>query len=269
MKNILVLGSGGMLGYGVRSYFQKNGYNVKGLTRNDFDVTKQDISDIGKYIDNLDLVINCIGVIKPMIEKNSVLDVLRVNSMFPQNLAKLCKKKNVKLIHVTTDCVFSGKKGNYDETDLFDADDLYGISKNGGDGAECMVLRTSFVGPENGRSRSLMEWAFQQKGKNVNGFTNHRWNGVSSIYFAEIAAKILNESLYHEGVYHVYSPDTVTKYELLQIFDKVFTLGLNISPMEAGVKCDRSLSSVHDLSARIVAKTIESQITELKHFFNL
>ncbi|MFI5145056.1 MAG: NAD-dependent dehydratase, partial [Ignavibacteria bacterium] len=147
--------------------------------------------------------------------------------------------------------------------------DLYGISKNGGDGAECMVLRTSFVGPENGRSRSLMEWAFSQKNNSVKGFTNHRWNGVSSIYFAEIARKIIDENLYEEGVYHIYSPGTVTKYELLQIFDKVFKLGLTISPAEASEKCDRSMSSIHTLSSKIVTKTIESQMTELKHFFNL
>ena len=269
MKNILVPGSGGMLGYGVSSYLRKNGYNVKGLARNDFDVTKQDVTDIEKYIVKQDLVINCIGVIKPMIEKNSVQDVLKVNSIFPQNLAKLCRKNNVKLIHVTTDCVFSGKTGNYKETDLYDADDLYGISKNGGDGSECMVLRTSFVGPENGNSRSLMEWAFSQKNKSVKGFTNHRWNGVSSVYFAEICAKILNENLYKEGVYHIYSPDTVTKYELLQIFDKVFGLGLKISPAEAAEKCDRSMSSIHNLSSTIVTKTIETQVNELKHFFKL
>jgi dTDP-4-dehydrorhamnose reductase len=269
MKKILVLGSNGMLGYGVTAYFKKNSYNVTGLGRSEFDVTKHDISTIEKYIDGSDLVINCIGVIKPMIEKNTALDVLKVNCIFPQNLAKLCKKNNVKLIHVTTDCVFSGKTGNYNETDLYDADDLYGISKNGGDGAGCMVLRTSFVGPENGRSRSLLEWAFSQKGKSVNGFTNHRWNGVSSIYFAEIAGKILNENLYNEGIYHLYSPDTVAKFELLKIFDKVFNLGLKISPVEASVKCDRSLSSIHNLSSKIAAKTIESQITELKQFFNL
>lgn len=268
MKNIIVLGSGGMLGYGVSSYFSKQGYNVTGLQRKDFDAAKQDVTALGKYLET-DLVINCIGIIKPMIDKNTPIDVLKVNSVFPVNLALLCRSKNVKLIHVATDCVFSGKTGKYIETDFFDADDLYGISKNGGDRAECMVLRTSFVGPENGRSRSLLEWAFSQKGKSVNGFTNHRWNGVSSLYFAEIIEKIVKDNLYEEGIHHIYSPDTVTKYELLQIFDRVFNLGLKISPTEASEKCDRSLSSIHKLSSKIVTETIESQMAGLKKFFNL
>jgi len=258
-----------MLGYGVSSYFIKHGYNVICPGRNDFDALKQDAGNLEKFINQSDLVINCIGVIKPMIEKNTPLDVLRVNSIFPHNLAKLCKSKNVKLIHVATDCVYSGKKGKYNENDYFDADDLYGISKNGGDGAGCMVLRTSFVGPENGRSRSLLEWAFSQKGKKVNGFTNHWWNGVSSLYFAEIIEKIINENLYTEGIHHIYSPDTVTKLELLQIFNRVFGLDLTISPAEAAEKCDRSLASIYDTSKKVSVKTIESQIAGLKDFFKL
>ncbi len=258
-----------MLGYGVSSYFIKYNYNVTALARADFDVTKNQVTDLEKYLKDTDLVVNCIGVIKPMIEKNSVIDVLNVNSIFPLNLAKLCRKKNVKLIHVTTDCVFSGRKGNYNETDYYDAEDLYGISKNGGDSAECMILRTSFVGPEKGRSRSLLEWAFMQRGKNVNGFTNHLWNGVSSIYFAEIIEQIINNNLYSAGNFHIYSPIAVTKHELLKIFNDVFELALNITPVAAVEKCDRSLCSIHSLSEKIVTKSIEIQMKDLKKFFNL
>ncbi len=269
MKNILVLGSSGMLGYGVSSYFVKHNYKVTGLARADFDVTKNELTELEKYIQDTDLVVNCIGVIKPMIDKNTVMDVIKVNGIFPLNLAKLCRKKKVKLIHVTTDCVFSGRKGNYNETDYFDADDLYGLSKNCGETSECMVLRTSFVGPEKDRSRSLLEWAFMQRGKNVNGFTNHLWNGVSSIYFAEIIEQIISNNLYSEGNYHVYSPDAVTKYELLKIFNEVFELVLNITPVAAAEKCDRSLSSIYDLSAKIATKSVETQMKDLKKFFNL
>ena len=136
MKNILVLGSRGMLGYGVRSYFVKHDYNVTGITRDDFDAANDPVLKIENQITNSDIVINCIGIIKPMIEKNTAIDVLKVNSIFPRNLANLCKKANVKLVHVTTDCVFSGKTGYYNEKDYYDADDLYGISKSGGDTCE-------------------------------------------------------------------------------------------------------------------------------------
>lgn len=269
MKNILVLGSRGMLGYGVRSYFVKHDYNVTGITRDDFDAANDPVLKIENQITNSDIVINCIGIIKPMIEKNTAIDVLKVNSIFPRNLANLCKKANVKLVHVTTDCVFSGKTGYYNEKDYYDADDLYGISKSGGDTCECMSLRTSFVGPELGRSRSLLEWAFSQKGKSVNGFTNHKWNGVSSIYFAEIIEKIVNLSLYKEGIFHIFSPNTVTKYELLKIFNEVFGLGMTITAVEAPVVINRDLSSIYDIAAMVSTKTIETQMLELKTFFKL
>lgn len=269
MKNILILGANGMLGYGASEYFKRRGYNLTKLSRKDFDVIKSDIEDLTKFVQNADLVINCIGVIKPMISKNSDLDVIKINGVFPRNIAKLCKKLNVKMIHVATDCVYSGKKGNYTESDYFDADDLYGISKICGDFSECMVLRTSLIGPEKDAQRSLLEWAFRQKGKAVNGFTNHKWNGVSTIYFAEIIDNIIKNNLYKEGLFHIGSPNIVTKYELLKIFNDVFNLNMTITAVESSVFCDRSLNSVYKLSGKVSKKTIEQQVSELKLFFSL
>jgi dTDP-4-dehydrorhamnose reductase len=269
MVKILVLGSGGMLGYGVTEYFRRNNWDVTALSHKDFDVITSDLNILENKIKETDVIVNCIGVIKPMIVKFSELDVLKINSVFPRNLSALCAKHNKKLIHISTDCVFSGKKGSYNENDLFDADDLYGISKNGGDIKDCMTLRTSFIGPEKEHKRSLLEWVFSQKGKNANGFTNHLWNGVTTIYFAEIVENIINKKLYENGVFHIFSPAPVTKYELLVLINDIFSLGINISEAESPEKIDRSLSSVYKLSSLVSVKPIRTQLEDIKNFFKL
>lgn len=269
MKNILVLGSKGMLGYAVSEYFARKNYSVKKVSRSDFDISKESIESFEPFLNNINVVVNCAGVIKPRIASMNFEDVLMVNSTFPKNLSKLCKAMGIKLFHITTDCVYSGKKGNYDENDFFDADDIYGMTKLAGENNNCMVLRTSIIGEENNQSRSLLEWAKSQKGSQVNGFTNHNWNGVTTLYLAEIIEKILDRDLYQEGTYHIHSPNTVDKYELLQIFDKVYDLALSINSTVASVAVDRSMTSVYDLTKKVATKNIEEQVSEMKEFFEV
>jgi dTDP-4-dehydrorhamnose reductase len=266
---ITVLGSGGMLGYAVSEFYSRKKYYINSVGRKDFDAVKDSPDKLSHYIKDSSLVINCIGIIKQIIEGVNDIDVLKINAVFPKNLAKLCKTLNVPLIHITTDCVYSGLKGDYSEDDFFDADDLYGISKNAGENHECMTLRTSLIGPEKGKQRSLLEWAFSQKGNSVKGFTNHIWNGVTTLSFAEITEKILKNGLYKEGIYHLHSPNKASKYELLSIFNDVFSLNLKIEPYETPVKCDRSMTSKYELSKILGVKTIRRQFQELKDFFSL
>lgn len=267
MNRVVVFGSTGMLGYAVEEYFQRRDYKVTGITRIDFDIARDPIEALEGVIAGADFVINCAGVIKPRIASLSVEDVIRVNSIFPRNLAKLCKLKSIPCFHVTTDCVYSGKQGRYNENDYFDADDLYGLSKNAGESAECMVLRTSIIGEERGQSRSILEWARSQSGRKISGFTNHLWNGVTTVYLAEIIESIVMNDLYHEGIVHIHSPNTVTKYELVSIFNRVYELSMTINPGEAQHACDRSLSSIYPLSKQLVTKTIEEQVREMRQFF--
>jgi len=267
MEKILIIGSTGMLGYAVSSYFKYRGYNVVELSRKEFDIAVDPIEKLEMYLNGVDVVINCAGVIKPTISKNTIENVLKINSLFPRNLAKACNKRNIKCFHITTDCVYSGKKGKYTEEDYFDAEDLYGLSKNAGETNECMVIRTSIIGEENGNSRSLLEWAKSQAGKEVNGFTNHLWNGVTTLYLAEIIEKILTNNLYQKGIFHIHSPNTVSKYELLKIFNEVYDLKLNINPVEAKESIDRSLSSIYDMSIKLCVKLLEQQVREMKVFF--
>lgn len=268
MKHVVVIGSGGMLGYAVEEYFVRQNYTVTGITRSDFDIAREPVETLEGTLENVDIVINCAGVIKPRIAAMSVEDVIRVNAIFPRNLAKLCKARGISCFHITTDCVYSGKKGQYTEWDYFDADDVYGMSKNAGETTECMVLRTSIVGEEHGQSRSLLEWAKSQAGKQVSGFVNHLWNGVTTVYLAEIIENIFTNNLYREGIFHIHSPSTVTKYELLSIVNDAYKLSLTIAPAKAPQPCDRSLSSNYSLSHQLVTKTIAQQVNEMKLFFS-
>ena len=179
----------------------------------------------------------------------------------------MCNRLDIPLYHVTTDCVYSGKDGNYDENSFFDADDVYGLSKSGGDGADCMVLRTSIIGEERGQSRSLLEWARSMAGQEVNGFLNHQWNGVTTVHLAELIGKIEEQGLYARGIHHVHSPNTVHKAELVGILSDVYELNLTINPVDAPTACDRSMSSLKPLSGKIADKTIRQQVEEMRAFF--
>ncbi len=267
--NVLVLGSAGMLGLAVKSYFASKGHDVTVLTRKEFDIAADDFANFASIFATAkpDTVINCAGVIKPRIQAMSVEAVMKVNAIFPVNLAKLCKTMSVPCFHIATDCVYSGRKGGYTEDDLFDAEDFYGMSKNAGDSADCMVLRSSIIGEERGQARSLFEWARGEKGKEVKGFTNHRWNGVTTVYLAELIEQILLEKRYAPGLFHLHSPEPVSKLQLLQIFNEVYGLELKIEAAQGPTACDRSLGSKRRLSPEIATRSIAQQVQEMRTFF--
>jgi dTDP-4-dehydrorhamnose reductase len=219
MVKIAILGSTGMLGNAVSDYFLgKENYQVYLSSRDEacekenhfyFDATNPSSS----VLPQVDYVINCIGVIKPFMKKG-IENAIVVNSIFPHKFANFCKENNTKLIHITTDCVFSGKTGRYFESSLHDCLDEYGKTKSLGEPNNCMVIRTSIIGQEIKNNVSLVEWARSQKGKEVRGFTNHLWNGVTTTEYAKICDQIIQKNLYKEELYHVYS-NYVNKFQLL------------------------------------------------------
>ena len=267
MKSVFVIGANGMLGYAVSEYFKRNDYSVESITRKEFDIAKDGIEQLESTVKNVDFVVNCAGIIKPRIAETPIEDILKVNSIFPRNLARLCNKYEKPCFHITTDCVFSGKRGMYTESDYFDAEDVYGLSKCAGDIADCMVLRTSIIGEEKNSSRSLLEWIRSEKGNTVNGFTNHLWNGVTTLYLAEIIENILNLNLYEPGIFHIYSDKIVSKFELLGMVNEIYDLGITINRFETSQSCDRSLSSEKDICKKVVKKSLKAQVEEMKRFF--
>ena len=267
---IAILGSSGMLGSAVSKYFLENkSYETFCSYRNEsykfgdkyfyFDALSPDFDNIPN---ECEYVLNCIGIIKPYMS-NSLANNIHINAIFPRRLADFCEKANKRLIHITTDCVFSGRDGEYDERSPHDCLDSYGKSKSLGEPLNCMVLRTSIIGEEMHSGVSLIEWAKKNKNKQVNGFVNHLWNGVTTKQYADICHQIIENNLFENELYHVFSPTTVTKYNLLQYVNKRFDLGLQVSEYEASESCDRSLSSQKTLNSKLFIKEIEQQIKEI------
>ena len=187
-------------------------------------------------------IINCIGIVKQRTIAKESIPSIEVNALLPHRLAVLCEAIGARLIHLSTDCVFSGKKGNYLESDLSDAEDLYGKTKYLGEVQEshCLTLRTSIIGIELSRKKSLLEWFLSQTGS-VKGYTNAIYSGFTTIEMAQIINMMLLNYPNASGVYHVAS-DSISKYELLSLINSGFNKNLEIIP-DNTFSCNRTLDS--------------------------
>lgn len=188
-------------------------------------------------------VVNTIGVIKQRADaKDDVLSV-QVNSLFPQFLARLCERHGARLIHLSTDCVFSGGKGNYSETDVPDPVDMYGFSKLLGevDRPGTMTLRTSMIGVELTRKTGLVEWFLSQRGKMINGYQKAIFSGFTTTELSRIVELLLTAHTDASGLYHV-SAAPISKFDLLSRLNDRLRLDIQIEADDA-VVCDRSLDS--------------------------
>ncbi len=190
-----------------------------------------------------DVVINAVGVIKQLPDSKNVITTLSINSIFPQQLANLSEKYGYRLITIGTDCVFSGTKGNYTETDMADAVDLYGQSKRWGEvyGKNCLTLRTSIIGHELGTAHSLLEWFLSNRGGKVKGFSHAIYSGFPTVVFADIIRHLIVSQPSLNGLFHV-SSEPISKLELLRLIDKAYDANITIEPSDE-VRIDRSLDS--------------------------
>ena len=257
---VLILGASGMLGNALFRLFSDDS-NIKtfGTVRSDLSKSKfrEDLQDrlvTNINVDNLDqvislfdkikpdIVINCVGIIKQLSDSHDPLIAIPINSILPHYISRLCLSINARLIHMSTDCVFSGSKGGYVEGDFPDANDLYGRSKYLGevDYPGCVTLRTSVIGHELNGANSLINW-FLSQSTAVKGYTRAIFSGLPTYEMAKVIRDyvIPNPSL--RGVYHV-SENPISKYDLLQLVAKVYGKSINIIPDEA-ISLDRSLNS--------------------------
>lgn len=179
-----------------------------------------------------DWVINCIGVIKPYCD--DVPRAIRVNALFPHQLPS-------NTLQIATDCVFSGKKGNYTETDPHDATDVYGKTKSLGEAPGVHNLRCSIIGPEVKNHISLLDWFLAQD--KANGFTNHMWNGITTYHFSKICQGIIREGIKLPNVQHIVPGDVVTKAELLKIIAEAYGKDIPVTEVEAPEAVDRTLAT--------------------------
>lgn len=267
IMKLFVLGYTGMLGRYVYTYLKSEGYrNVIGLSRKDLDasnVSKEKLNPISFPKESI--IINCMGIINSR-KGISDLEFIQVNSVFPHLLSNMCEETGSKLIQITTDCAFNGLDGNYDESFISNAIDIYGKTKALGEPKNATVIRTSIIGEEINNSRSLLEWVRSNKNKEVLGYTNHTWNGISCLQFAKICKYIIDNKLFWRGVKHLYSPESITKYELVKLISKIYDLNIKVIPHETEMPCDRTLTSIRN-EIMIDIPSLETQLIEMKSFY--
>jgi dTDP-4-dehydrorhamnose reductase len=255
---ILVFGGSGMLGHKLWQVLNPK-HDVFVTTRRNFQayagwglfdnqhliegVKAEQAENVIKVIASIhpDVVVNCIGIVKQSELAKNPISSITVNSLFPHQLAQICCNNGIRLIHISTDCVFSGKKGNYVETDISDAEDLYGRTKFLGevDYPGCLTIRTSMIGREIETSNGLVDWFFTQKGGNVNGYARAIFSGFTTNVLSEIISTIISKHPELRGVWQI-AAEPINKYDLLVLLDQVYRLGTKITKDEK-VNINRSL----------------------------
>ena len=280
MQKVFVFGSTGMLGRYVTSYLKKNNrFDVIGVTRSEIDAYSVDTDFIIKFlqgndvsISSDDVVINCMGIIPQSKNVNDTSNraYFRINSLFPNMLATACKITCTKYIHITTDCVFSGTSGSYTEDIIHDETNDYGVSKSLGElGIDATVIRTSIIGEELKNKYSLLEWVKSHRNKEIKGFTNHYWNGVTCLQLSKIIEKIIVNKHYWKGVRHMFSPQSVSKYEIVGMINDIYGLNNKIISHDTETMVNKTLLSKHNHCAMMDIPDLYTQITELQQYKDL
>ena len=257
---ILVLGASGMLGSTIFQDFSRDPtFETFGTIRDDTLINNFAIELRGSLITNVsaveesgiltamsiakpDVVINCIGIIKQLPDAKHHFENIAINAMLPHRLAKYCTATSARLIHFSTDCVFSGFQGRYKEYDTPDANDLYGRTKFLGEVSyeNTITLRTSIIGHEINRAKSLVDW-FLNQSEEVKGFNRAVFSGLPTIVVSHTIKNFVIPNTYLKGLYHL-SGDPINKYDLLNLIAQVYQKDIKIIADDKLV-IDRSLNS--------------------------
>lgn len=269
----VVIGSTGMLGRYVHAYISSLGYGVIGLTRKDFDAANEKTyNHLSSKLKPGDVVVNCVGVVKPYIRDVGVVETIKINTIFPHVLNDMCTNASARMIHICSDCVYSGRGGNYTEKDQPDGCDLYAKTKN--ILPDCLVLRTSFVGEDlNADGVGLLQWVMSMKNKTISGYTNCIWNGVTCLQLATCIVSMCENTdlIYKKELRHIFSDRSLTKYDLCKAINDIYNLNITIDKHKAACiegtvinnTLDRTLSTAYD---KIQTDCIYKQIEDQKNF---
>lgn len=266
---ILVLGGTGMLGHKMFQYLREQIPDTWCTVRCAENVPwlrNLDIFAAGNVLGNVnvadfagleallmrhqpEVIINCIGVVRQRSGAKEAIPSITINALLPHKLAEFSQRWGGRMIHFSTDCVFSGRKGNYAENDPSDAEDLYGKTKYLGevDEPNALTLRTSIIGREITHFKSLLEWFLAQKHMKVMGYKRALYSGVTTNYMAVLIGRIIREQPGLSGLHHVCS-STISKYELLLLLREAFAMDVEISP-DNSFHCNRSMRGERFVSA--------------------
>jgi len=256
---ILVLGGDGMLGHQLLKQLSsrhtmaatlrqdKSSYEAYGLFSDENSFFGIDVRNIDRVTEVMaqfqpDAVVNCVGIIKQRPSAKQSILSLEINALLPHRLAVLCRLAGARLVHMSTDCVFSGTSGNYQETDVSDAEDLYGRSKFLGevDDEGCITLRTSIIGHELSRKSSLLEWVLAQEGT-VKGYQKAIFSGFTTIEMSRIIERVLLSKVEAQGMFQV-SSQPIDKHALLLLIKQHLHPSIEVVA-DTSVQIDRSLDS--------------------------
>ncbi len=257
----MILGASGMLGHKAYQILASDFDTYAAFKNFDNALRSTGIFDPSRAIDKFDVfnsdivahtiarikpdfIVNCIGIIKQNKDAKNPKVAIYINALFPHLLEEICSLQSCKLIHISTDCVFSGRKGNYTEADLSDAEDLYGKTKFLGEVSQsdfALTLRTSIIGRELFSQNGLIEWFLAQNHQKANGYVNAIYTGLTTIALCKEIKRIIVEYPDISGLYHL-SSNKISKYNLLEITKIIYGLDIEILPYE-DFRCDRSLDS--------------------------
>lgn len=247
---IVILGASGLIGHKLFQTLIRSGHDTYGLihgkkaTFSNIEILQGntiiesvDILEFDKLQGILhalqpEVVLNCVGITKRKEEVNDPIHALRVNSLFPHQLASLAKEMNIRVIHFSTDCVFNGEVGNYSEGSHTTGEDAYGKTKALGEirYPHALTIRSSFIGRELVAHTELLEWLISQNGKTIKGFTNAMYSGVSTIYMSKVIQDIIENHPQLSHLYQLATPEPISKYDLLCLARDAFKLDIDIIP---------------------------------------
>jgi dTDP-4-dehydrorhamnose reductase len=268
-KKIIVLGANGMAGHIITKGLQAvDNFDVISIARSSSIILPTkifDVTDFEKLKDLIesdlpDIIINCIGILNETAEENPEQAIL-INSYLPHFLEALTKGSLIKVIHISTDCVFSGNEGNYLESSFKNGIGFYSQSKSLGElnNKKDLTFRTSIIGPElNKDGIGLFHWFVNQKNE-INGYSKAYWTGVTTLELLSAIKQAINEDL--SGLYHLVFDRKISKLELLNILNDEFSLGLNITPSEK-YSVDKSLINTRS-DFRFKVKPYEAMIKDM------
>ena len=298
-EKIAILGASGMLGSMMVQYFaRQDDCQVIAYVRDKafMQSARQTLPDvewrIGAYeaehrrmnfpgLEQCAWVLNAIGITKPLIKEDRAEQIERallVNSLFPNDLGKWADANQARVLQIATDCVYSGRKGAYVETDIHDAEDIYGKTKSLGESYWPSIahLRCSIVGPEAKDFKFLLEWFLRQKkAAAIKGFSNHQWNGITTLHYAKLCHGIIRNKLELPHLQHLVPRGTISKAEMLRTFARCYDrTDIIIEEVNAGQQIDRTLSTLNHARNRRLWEcagyteppTVPQMIEELSNF---
>ena len=271
-KKILLLGASGMAGHVIYYYLKETGrYNITNVVfrhKLNSDSVVIDINDknlVESFISKQqpDIIINCIGILIKGSQEHPD-NAIFINAYFPHLLNRLSEDVGAKLIHISTDCVFSGKKGTYTECDFRDADDLYGRSKALGEitNGKSLTIRTSIIGPELKQDgEGLFHWFMNQQGE-INGYTEAYWGGVTTLELAKAIDNVIIDNI--SGLVHLTNGEKISKFELLKLIKQIWNKDdVRIKPCD-GKSIDKSLLPSN--SIKYFVPSYKTMLLELKEW---